>query len=391
MQENIVFLGLIVLVFIFGMYGLVKTPQKTSVSENRSLTQFSHFTVSDFLSGKFQDNFEKALSDQFAFSEKIRVKYGEVINNLPDFGIDNMICHNRYIILKGSQYTNAVFNCEDYLMAPPAVLSKETLNVMDANIEKYNHVNNLINTYYYYFDESNIYDFTIGEKIIDIKNLLRERMKGNYTLSSLHYNGYDEYKNYFYKTDHHLNHNGQYQAYQDIVKMMGIKKPLAPNDLVNNHEYFFGSRAKDVQIYDYLEEFEFYNYDLPKHDSFINRKEKQYGHYADYIKHNYTYKRSFNFYGWVYGGDNGEVLFDYHRPEKENLLIISNSFDNPIAPLIAQYYNKTFAVDLRHYKSNLKEDFEFSKYIKDNKIDKVLFIMSSRFIFDKNSNVGLEK
>ena len=163
-KEEFIFLVLVCLVFAFGAYTLVKNPKKTSVAENRNLSQFSHFTISTFLNGKFQDNFEKALADQFPMSEKIRVGYGNAINTLSDFGLDDLLCKNRYIELNGKNYSNVTFNCDDYIMSLPMnidPLNKKVFasNIVDRNIEKYNHVNSLIDTYYYYINEPQTFNF----------------------------------------------------------------------------------------------------------------------------------------------------------------------------------------------------------------------------------------
>ncbi|MBP5512726.1 hypothetical protein J6X73_00980 [Candidatus Saccharibacteria bacterium] len=394
-KENCLFLAMICLVFIFGMYGLVKMPRKSSVSENRNLTQFSHFTVKNFLNGKFQDNFENALSDQFAFSEKIRVMYGEALNNLPTYNLYSIACKNRYVQLDGKTYTNMTFNCEDYIV-PPAINddSKQkrvlTSGILEKNIARYNHVNSLVDTYYYYFDEPQIYNFQTGEKVIDLEAILKEKLAGEYTLSRLNYDGYEGFKEYFYKTDHHWNYTGSYQAFQDIAKMFGVKNPAEPTGTFTSEENFYGSKARDSRNHSFKENFTIYTFDLPAHDTYVNHKEREYGHYEDFMNHNYKSKQDFNYYGWVYGGDMGEVVFDYHQPKKDNLLIISNSFDNPVNVLVAQYFNKTYAVDLRHYKDHVGEKFVLSEYIKEKKIDKVLFIMGPRILFDEKSNQGLE-
>lgn len=389
-KENYVFLVMVCLVFLFGIYGLVKTPQKKSTLENRTLTQFGHFTIKNFLNGRFQDNFENALSDQFLMSEKIRTIYGDTMNNLPMFGIEDIICHGRYISLNGNKQKSAMFDCDDRMVVLPENISKKWETTMKNNLEKYNHVNKLADTYYYVIEESDMFDFQKDERTIDIKDILRKNLVGNYTLSFLHINNYDEYKGYYYKTDHHLDVDGQYQVYKDVVEMLGVKNIAVPKEVINSHEYFFGSRARDARNYSFLEEFRFNNFSLPNHKTYINKIEREYGHYKEFINHDYKYKKTFSFYGWVYGGDMGEVIFDYNRPEKDNILVISNSFDNPITPIIAQHFNKTFNVDPRHYKDDLKEDFVISEYIKKNKINKVLFIMSSRMLFQSPINQGLE-
>lgn len=395
LTENHIFIGLVCLIFAAGAYTIIKNPTKTSRSENRSLVQFQHFTIKSFLSGSFQSNFENALSDQFPKSEKIRTVYGESINKLPKFGLDTIACANRYIIIDSRQNTNAVFNCDDFLIAPPMTedpRQKQNLEIstITDDIEKYNHINSLIDTYYYFIEEPQSFNFATGERVLDLETALRSQLTGHYSMASLQFNTYEEYKKYYYKTDHHWNYVGQYQGYQDITKLLGIDNPRQPVELVTNHEYYFGSRARDSRNYDIEEEFAYYRFDLPDHDTYVNGTQTTYGHHSDYSEHNYTAYRTFNHYSYVFGGDFGEVVFDYHQPDKENLLIISNSFDNPVNQLIAQYYNRTFAVDPRHYQKDLGENFRLSDYIKSNRINKVLLIIQPRFIFNKNSNKGLE-
>lgn len=348
------------------------------------------------MSGSFQSNFENALSDQFPKSEMIRTTMGEMVNRLPKFGLDSIACVNRYIILDGKQNTNALFDCDDFIVPPPMTedpkqKSKLESNIIADDIEKYSHINSLIDTYYYFVEEAQSFNFATGERVLDLEATLRNGMTGHYSMASLQFDTYEEFKQYYYKTDHHWNHLGQYRGYQDIIKLLGINNPAEPAESVTNHEYYFGSRARDSRYYDIEEEFIYYRFDLPDHDTYINGKvAKQYGHQDDYSLHPYESTRLFNHYSYVFGGDYGEVVFDYHKPAEDNLLIISNSFDNPIVSLIAQHFNKTYAVDPRHYQDSIGKEFVISKYIKDNSIDKVLLIIQPRFIFNTKSNQGLE-
>ena len=53
-------------------------------------------------------------------------------------------------------------------------------------------------------------------------------------------------------------------------------------------------------------------------------------------------------YGGVYGGDNGEVIFDTGK-DGDNILIFGNSYDNAILKLLASHFSKTYSIDLRNY------------------------------------------
>ena len=74
-RENYFFLFLLAIVYAFSSFTFIKTEVPDSKAENRSLATFPHFTLHSFLDGSFQDNFENALSDQFVFSEDIRIGY----------------------------------------------------------------------------------------------------------------------------------------------------------------------------------------------------------------------------------------------------------------------------------------------------------------------------
>ena len=248
-KEEYIFSVFVCLIFAFGMYSLVKEPSLTSIAENRSLTQFKHFTVGGFLGGKFQDSFEDALADQFPKSEYIRVKYGEIVNNLSTFGFNRLICRNRYIYLSGWNSTNTMFNCDDYIISPPMNIDpkqKDQLEsgILDDFIDYFSYANEAADTYYYFIDEAQTFNFETSKKVIDLKEVLKEKLHGKYVLSSLQYNDYEDQKKYFYKTDHHWNYIGSYQGYRDIANMFGVE-PIEPIGVVTNHEHFFGSKARD--------------------------------------------------------------------------------------------------------------------------------------------------
>ena len=83
-------------------------------------------------------------------------------------------------------------------------------------------------------------------------------------------------------------------------------------------------------------------------------------------------------YRELYGADFGEIVYDY-KNDKENLLIIANSYSNSINGLIASHFNKTYIVDPRHYKN-----FNYQSYITNNNIDKVL-VIGNISLFDDES------
>lgn len=388
------FFGVLLLaVFVFGMTTFVKTEDTISKKENRALNQFEHFTLENFFNGDFQNNFESAISDQFLFSEKIRTHYLKAVSNLPIFGIDKIFCENNYLVTVGrDNIARGIFNCGGNIIYKPHGRTDEEEKVFASNINKYNRINRLIDTYYYFVNDASVMDFSKNQKMVNYPEELVNKLKGNYHFDYLKWDNLDEYFNYFYKTDHHWNYKGSYQGLKDIIKLLGRNEDIQPTGIFTNHEEYFGSHARILNNYDYPEEFEYYQFDLPLHKTYINGEEKVYNHYKEYETHNYEYNRDKdNYYGYVYGGDYGEVIFDYNQPSKENLLIFSNSYSNPIAEVLAQLYNQTYNIDLRYYKSAFGVDFDFDNYIKEHNISKVLFILNPPYVTIDKSNQGLKE
>ncbi len=389
--ENIFFLCMIIALFLVGFLSIIKPGKLTSASENRKLATFESFDVGKFMDGSFQDNFESALSDQFILSEKIRTVYRRIIGSLPTIDISNAICNGRYVELFGSvDYSRATFNCDEWIVFYPKILNDNEKDILKNNIKDYDKINKLVDTYYYFINDSFVYNFETGNKAVDYVSMLKENMSEKYHLGSLELEDFSEFKENFYKTDHHWNYKGSYRGYTEIAKLMGIKDPLVPTSAGTNHEIFFGSHARTTNNLNYKEEFYFYNFDIPKHDVYIDGEPGEYGHYEDYVSHNYVYNEKENYYGYFYGNDYGEVVFDFNQPEKGNLLILSNSYSNAINKLIASHFNKTYIIDLRHYSDVFGVDFSVKEYIEKNNIDKTLFIISPSFIGNYGNNKGLE-
>ena len=60
--------------------------------------------------------------------------------------------------------------------------------------------------------------------------------------------------------------------------------------------------------------------------------------------------------------------------DRENVLVIGESYDNAILKLLASHFGRTYSVDLRYYRNYLGSDFSLSDYLRRNSITKVLLI-----------------
>ena len=376
-KNNIVFVIFVSLFLVFGFFSFVRTEKELSYKENRYLQKFPHFTISSFFNGSYQSNLEAALTDQFVGGETIK----EFMNNffspfdIPESGV---LCENKYFRY-GDYYT---YNCDSAFVKFPSVLDANLEKEFSSRIEMYNSLNDYIDTYYYFISDSEIFDFTKNDYSINFLNIL-DSMNSNYHLSSFSFNNYDEYKKYFYNTDHHWNNYASYKGYVDIMKMIDPSiEVLIPNEEFTFDFSFLGSSSRLSNYKKFKDNFSVYKFDIGEHIEYVNRNVSLYGKSEEYFNDIYVSDLYTNHYGEFFCWDYGEVIFDFKNDKLDNLLILSNSFSNPINELIASHFNKTYVIDLRHYENSFGEVFDIKKYISDNSIDKVLIIGNYEYFSD---------
>lgn len=382
-RANILFINAFIFVILLGDIALVRTEKNISSLENRQLNKFQHFTFVDYINGSYQDSLEHAFEDQFILSNYIKENFKIKLTNynkIPDY-----ICKNKYVSLNG-YYS---FDCDKALISKYDTLDENTrVNILN-RLQVYSELNKNIDMYYYFISTPAIYNFEKNEYSINVEKIIDSELKGEYLISYLKFKDYAEYSKLFYKTDHHWNYYGSYNGYKDIINMIlpedekiKVTEKLTFEDII-----FYGSSARISHIFDFKEHFTVYKFDLPNYTVIRDKTHNSYGDEQNYYDRIYYKDKLANHYGNFYGGDNGEVIFDFNNMQKPNLMILGSSFTNAINKLVASHFNRTFVVDLRHYTELTSESFDIYKYIETNKIDKVLIIMDYGFLKDQSFNI----
>lgn len=396
-----IFIFLIFLV-LFLFYSLVFRNQKNiSEEENRTLQKVPSFSVGKFISHTYQDELEKSIGDQLAFS--IQIKYGvkqfynyltdktsrlvlpkvesinenlasEVFESEEPQDIEIKIPQpdkNSYIyreVVAGKLYkideSGYIFKAAE----PPENYEFELYDSdMLAKVDK--------PKYLFFIQTPESSDFNDLEKYNAFDYIKAAMPMSGY--AQLSYNSFDEYKKYFYQTDHHWNYYGSYLAYCKIMKLLEGEqvKTLEP---VNVHVYntiYNGSLARDNLLRCASEKFTVYEYNLPEYKTFVNDEEKEYGYRSYYVSdEDFPHRTYSNHYGMYYGDDHAKVVYKFNQPDKENLLILGTSYTNAVNELIASHYNETHILDFRHYRKTYGERIDAKKYMDEHNISKMLII-----------------
>lgn len=293
------------------------------------------------------------------------------------------------IILRKPEYTsfelalrprgNNIIEIEEseHLVYPKRTVN-EGLSLMESKADNYNRtVHNYpnLNFFCYYIESDVDVDFVNGQISHDVVEKFFSLLDPSIKTSALYVNSPKDYQNFFYKTDHHWNVEGQLQGYKDIIALLkGEFEPLLNIEILPIEGLFYnGYKSRKSNDYSIKDEFKILMADLNTYTTYINNEEGTYGRKEDYLAGNYSASTGFNYYRDCNGVDYGIVEYDFNQPEKGNLLCYVESFSNPINAFIASHYNKTYFVDYRHYQPTFGNSLDFGNFVNEHAIDDVLF------------------
>lgn len=264
---------------------------------------------------------------------------------------------------KNSQYINGV-----YIGKNEMLFSADTLDYNDEDIKeratKFNDFANKINSKDIYIGVvPNKYMiekkyFTISDNDISqdiIVDKFEEAINKD-KINLINFNNLKSKNNLFYKTDHHLNSEGSYLAYKDIVESINNKfeigEPLDKSMFkVDTFEKcYIGADGRKVgYLVKNLEDITVYS-----------PKDINYKAFDDGVEYNLidtsqiSQERFNNDYLVFMGGDKSRVVIENEDSKNNlNILIIGDSSDNPIIPMLIPHFSNIYSFDLRYNNINI--------------------------------------
>lgn len=347
-----------------------------SESENRTLAQFPAFSLKAFLSGDFQDQLEDALGDQYPFSESLKTGLISLQDRI--YQSESRALHALFPSV-GRSYTeiaNGYYHFggdESRIVEMPWPAEKYQAGLQTA-AARYAGVD--IPVYLYFIRNSRAQDFTLGDEANNaayqaVCQAYPEQAAAAFTAPD-----YDTYGTLFYATDHHWNHRGADQGYREIICLLlgGEEDTIPVREEISFPVPFNGSYARQSGRMVGDDAFTVYTYDMKRLITRLNGKNGTYGHQALYEKGRYPTDELRNHYAYYYGGDYGEIVIQTRQQEKQNLLILADSYSNPINALIASHFNNTHILDLRYYERDMGKPLDLNQYIQENAIDLMLLL-----------------
>lgn len=188
-------------------------------------------------------------------------------------------------------------------------------------------------------------------------------------------------ENIYLRSDHHWSPLGAYYAAKEFAKIAGVPFRNLDSYQPHVHEDFVGSMfgvTKDISFWNKPEEFVYYT---PKDSGYITSY-IAYSHYNNdgesFFKRVsepkkgdfFTKMDRFTRYSTFMGGDYFLVKVQTETPSPRRLLIIKDSYGNPIPGYLFQAFNQIHVIDYRNFDMNLKE------YVDNNEITDLLMVFN---------------
>lgn len=363
-MRNKIYAAVLFVLFILGVSIFVLPQKEVSIFERRGL-----HTNQDFKIMNVSETAESILQDQFPIRDKL-IMAENIINKICYMPINKTMLKikDEVVSIEENIYIN------EYIS-----ITKENVDLAlnrAYNIQEISKKYPNVKTYVYFptkIEETYLLDTNgINSFLPELRTNFIINLGELVTSDSLDINTLDDYKNYYYKTDHHWNGYGVYEAYKDIINMIGedfnIEKPKKPEFEIINHS-FYGTKASKIGY-------------ICQPDRIISMKvdTKEYSCYIDGLlvddnKFLDDYKKNGNTtpytdYQIAFGSCDYETIYDFKTENKPNVLVFGDSYINAMKKSLASHFNKTIYIDMR---SNVGE-FSLDEYINKYDIDAILFL-----------------
>lgn len=348
MLRNKITIGIFCALILAGTVSGIALPDKTySASEKRKLAQKPALSVTSLISGKFGDDLESYLSDQFPVRDAwVTAKtFAEIISGKREIG-GVYFADDGYLIEPFTSFSQKRFKANvaalkalsDKLDIPMKVMLVPTAaQILSDKLPEFAPG----------LDQKKLLDYVSGQKLdtVDVFDELSAHR--------------DEY--IYYKTDHHFTSLGAYYCYMTWKASKGeTAEPLTAWKSETLCDDFRGTTYAKV------------NYPLAPFDTITAYYKAE--HSVSYNGGAYIsdsiYERKY-----LDGSDKYAVFLNSNQAQtvvrgsgEGKLLIIKDSYANTFAQFVVDEYAEVHIIDPRFYRGSI------SGYAKENGIDEVLVI-----------------
>lgn len=216
---------------------------------------------------------------------------------------------------------------------------------------------------------------------------IREGLDSSIDLLGYENDGTGDFLTNFFETDHHWTIAGAYKGYLDIARTLGIA-PETPSETIEYSYQSYGSIARQGLYLTGTDHIVDYRFGQQEYEVLVNGEERPRDGRQSYSDGSIDPELAkYQSYESYFGGNYSLVQYINDDPSVHgsNILIIGDSFTQPVEPMIAASYENTYVIDPRERYLSVGID----EFIKDHDIDSVVVLMRFTTIIEKGVAEGL--
>lgn len=362
-------MAFMLIIFLFGMpVSYILVPDREfSDSENRVLNKKPDLSFEEVSSGRFTANFEKYVSDQIP---------------IRDLWIGIKSSSEKLI---GKKDNNGVYLGSDgYLLQ---MFSKPDFGIINGNVDAINSFalsNPGVNKYFMLVPnslkvlEDKLPEYASPENQLDYIEKVKKSLNSDIYFIDIYDTLASKKNEYiYYKTDHHWTTLGAYYAYEKLGSEMSFDtKDRDFYDIKKVTEDFYGTlyskagfrniEPDSIELYTpkKKEEIKLWYYDNEKTGDSL------------YKMDNLEKKDKFKVF---LDGNHSLIKISTNSDKHKKLVVIKDSYANPLVPFLTDHYSEIYMVDLRFYYDDISE------LINNNGIDDALILYNANTFFEDES------
>lgn len=390
--KYILLLGFISVIVSFGIFSFLSEDLKTSQLENRTLAQNPVKDPSLIWSGEYFKQFETYFTDQFIARDKWVEQYTKLQMKIsPTYVNGYYVTSDDTILEKPINYTDTKqldLAASQLNRLGEHLTNKKTKLYFVSNPSKSNMLARSLPDHFPKGKAEDNKEYFLSQldkkyvNTLDIGDIFNEKYD------------YKTITGFYFKTDHHWNMKGAFIGYQLMMEeiskdFQGIPQDFKKSDYkyscITGLNNFLGSWNKSLSM-QVKTDGESYCYYEPKNYSFddfvthIDGKKVKSDYFYAQIKG--TNKPDSHTYASLYTNDLKEYkVVNPDSPNSLKVLVIKDSYMNPIPLHLAHHFQETTFYDMRHNFDRTVYD-----YLEKNKFDIVLVAYNDVNYYDNLFN-----
>lgn len=349
---------------VLGLWSAIKHDRTMSEFENRVLASFPSFTLEKLWTGKYTEQLEDYVVDQF-------------VNRDMWVGVKSDLER-----LSGkTENNNVFFGKQDYLFerfeAPMDMLDKNMNQILRFAERQQAHFDSISllmvpNAQSIYPEYLPPHAIATDQAQPPLMAFITKQLGGTVNIVSL-LQMLTEHKNeqqLYFRTDHHWTMRGAYYGYTAFAESLGISP--VPLEGMQHHllsEAFYGTYyTKANQRSTKPDRLELLDPSLPKYEVCIEGSKgcSPSFYHMEALQERDQYKVFFNGNFPIVN-----ILVDHQEKEKQrSIIVFKDSYANAFIPYLAQHYTHIQMIDLRYFR------FQLDRYLVEHPADDILMLYS---------------